>query len=184
MEVYKRNDFLHRYYSEKSFLTDISGKTKEKILYNICGIVMEEREVPEDFYELVLAREELGTTDYGNLAALPHPLKTVTRESYVYVAVLDKPVAWGRRVSLFQCNKDRKELSFYMVFGKTKQLISSLNKGQECFARIDTFNENGIKVQNKSEYLFCTFSDKFAIINSYMLPCVICTQFWDLLLFE
>ena len=62
----------------------------------MCEKIAAQDKVPDNFYELVIQREELASTDYGNLVAVPHPLKTVTEESFVYVTVLDVPLLWHR----------------------------------------------------------------------------------------
>jgi lichenan operon transcriptional antiterminator len=52
--------------------------------------------LPEGFYESVMERESLHSTDYSPYVAVPHPTKLVTEEDIVAVAVLDRPVFWGR----------------------------------------------------------------------------------------
>ncbi len=87
--------FLHRYFAPELFLGRVCGETKEEILRQMCAWVQKEREVPEDFYELVWKREEMGQTDFGNLVAIPHPWHTIGREKFVMTAVLSEPVWWG-----------------------------------------------------------------------------------------
>ncbi len=89
-------DFIRRYYQEDTFLTGISGGNRYDILRQMCEKIAAQDKVPDNFYELVIQREELASTDYGNLVAVPHPLKTVTEESFVYVTVLDVPLLWHR----------------------------------------------------------------------------------------
>lgn len=88
--------FIRRYYREDTFLTGITGENRYDILRRMCEKVAAQDEVPGNFYELVIQREELASTDYGNLVAVPHPLKTTTEESFVYVAILDAPIWWHR----------------------------------------------------------------------------------------
>lgn len=45
-------------------------------------------------------------------------------------------ILWG--------NAPEKLYHSYMVFGKTKQKIGALIKGEPVYLRIDTFNESGI----------------------------------------
>ncbi len=89
-------DYIRRYYQEDTFLTGISGGNRYDILRQMCEKIAAQDKVPDNFYELVIQREELASTDYGNLVAVPHPLKTVTEESFVYVTVLDVPLLWHR----------------------------------------------------------------------------------------
>lgn len=45
-----------------------------------------------------MKREELGQTDFGNLAAMPHPYKLLEEETKVFVGVLEKPVQWTKNI--------------------------------------------------------------------------------------
>lgn len=92
----KKTDFLKQYYSESTFFERLEGTTKEEVLKNMCDKIRKDKKVPDDFYQLILEREELGTTDFGNQIAMPHPMRAVTDDSYVYVAILQQPIAWGK----------------------------------------------------------------------------------------
>lgn len=50
----------------------------------------------ETLEELVLERERLGGTDFGNLAAMPHPLRKVSDENLVSVGILKTPILWEK----------------------------------------------------------------------------------------
>ena len=41
-----------------------------------------------------MKRESLSETDFGNLVAIPHPFEIVTDETFVFVAILEKPIIW------------------------------------------------------------------------------------------
>ncbi len=89
--------FLRGYFSEKLFF-EISGNTKEQAIHHLCQACQTVRELPEGFEESVLHRERLSTTDYGNLAAMPHPYKAMSGETFVAVGILSQPIDWGRNV--------------------------------------------------------------------------------------
>ena len=61
---------------------------------------------------------------------------------------LDLVVSWGENdatgVNILWGNAPEKLYHSYMVFGKTKQKIGALIKGEPVYLRIDTFNESGI----------------------------------------
>lgn len=61
---------------------------------------------------------------------------------------LDLVVSWGGNdatgVNILWGNAPEKLYHSYMVFGKTKQKIGALIKGEPVYLRIDTFNESGI----------------------------------------
>lgn len=76
------------------FFTDIKGNSREEILHELCQRVKKVRGIPEDFEESVLKRENLMQTDLCRQIAIPHPYRPVTEETFVCVAVLEKPVFW------------------------------------------------------------------------------------------
>lgn len=91
-----RMDFLDDYYKKEQFFTEIEGDTKEEVIRNICAKLQEQRELPDGFCDAVLKREELAQTDFGNSVSMPHPYQIVTDETFVYVAVLKKPIQWTK----------------------------------------------------------------------------------------
>ena len=50
---------------------------------------------PDDFAELVKERERIAPTAFGNLVALPHPMRAVSKRTFVTVGLLDEPVTWA-----------------------------------------------------------------------------------------
>jgi len=91
--------------------------------------------IPDGFEESVLEREEFGATDFGNLAAIPHPRYVMTRETVVAVAVLEKPILWSSNmvqlVVLTSLNEedDEETQQFYEVtaaFLSDKEAVEAL----------------------------------------------------------
>lgn len=97
-QMFEHDDcaFLTRYFDPELFLAGVEGESKDAVLRTLCGWAASRRPLPEDFYELVMRREEMGQTDFGNLVAIPHPCHTVSEEKFVLAAVLARPVWWGR----------------------------------------------------------------------------------------
>ena len=52
-------------------------------------------DLPGDFAELVKERERIAPTAFGNLVALPHPMRAVSARTFVAVGLLDEPVTWA-----------------------------------------------------------------------------------------
>ena len=88
------NDFLNNYYNKKLFSTNITGNSREEIIKNICKNIKKHIDIPDNFYDLVMKRESLSETDFGNLVAIPHPFEIVTNKTFVFVAILEKPIIW------------------------------------------------------------------------------------------
>lgn len=86
--------YLLHYYSSNLFLPHLQAENREEAIAKMCQHVEHYHLLPKGFYEAVIKREEMGQTDFGNLVALPHPDKVLSNQSFVTVAVLEKPILW------------------------------------------------------------------------------------------
>ncbi len=89
------DSFLYRFYDRDLFLPHVQAETKEEVLKLMCGHARQFREIPEGFEESVFLRERMGQTDFGNLVAIPHPQRIMTKDCFAVVGLLDKPIWWG-----------------------------------------------------------------------------------------
>lgn len=87
--------FLNRFYCRELFFPDVSGDSKEEVIHEICTRINRITRLPDGFEESVLEREQFGPTDFGNMAAIPHPCRMMTKETLVAVAVLKKKILWS-----------------------------------------------------------------------------------------
>lgn len=88
-------DGLGAYLVPELFFPHLSFGTKEEVVDFLCARARDAQELPDDFEELVWERERLARTSFGNLAALPHPMRAVGERTLVTVGLLDQPVEWG-----------------------------------------------------------------------------------------
>ncbi|MEI4354286.1 BglG family transcription antiterminator [Streptococcus suis] len=86
--------FMLDYYSNNLFITGVKARSKEEVLQQMCDQIDRYGLLPDGFYESVLERESMGFTDFGNFTAIPHPLKVMSQDTFVAVAILDKPILW------------------------------------------------------------------------------------------
>lgn len=105
--------FIDKYFKDELFFEDLMGNTKEEVLKNMCDAVNNVMGVPDSFYQLVIQREEMASTEFGNNIALPHPIKPITNTTFVAIAVLKKPIRWNKQqvkfVFLISTKKDNEE---------------------------------------------------------------------------
>lgn len=96
-KIFENGDgrFLSRYFDSRLFLPRVKAQTKKQALKTICQAVGGYRSVPDDFFELVMKREAMGQTDFGNRVALPHPYQILGGGKFVMAAILEQPVFWG-----------------------------------------------------------------------------------------
>lgn len=145
--------FINKYFKDELFFKDLIGNTKEEVLKNMCDAVHKVMKIPSNFYQLVIEREEMAPTEFGNNIALPHPIKPITNTTFVAIAMLRKPIKWNKQqvkfVFLISTKKDSKEsLSLFnesisaLVFNKKAMLKlekePTLNKLKEIIKEMAT----------------------------------------------
>ncbi|MEH7086218.1 BglG family transcription antiterminator [Neobacillus drentensis] len=69
-------------------------KDKESVIRFMCDELYKQKLVSKDYVNLVLEREEVAPTSFGNLVAIPHPLTPETDETFWTVCTLKKPIEW------------------------------------------------------------------------------------------
>lgn len=89
--------FVDAYFKENLFFKDIKGKTKEAVLHEMitrCALFVP---LPKGLEESILEREQYASTEFGNMVAMPHPMKAMMETPFVAVAVLPKPIRWHKQ---------------------------------------------------------------------------------------
>lgn len=119
---------LARLMSPSLFISHIDADTKEDTLRQIIDQVGKTISLSPDFYESVIRREKIVSTDLDHGFAIPHPLdKEMAERSFFSLTVLNNAVLWDKRkvriVLLSYIKGDMEELDmFYEIFA---QLVTS-----------------------------------------------------------
>lgn len=93
----EKSENIEKYFDRRLFLTDIDFKTKEEVLKYMSKKIKEFKNVPNNFYSYLMKREKLATTEFGNLVAIPHPSKALSDETFICIAILNKPIIWDKK---------------------------------------------------------------------------------------
>ena len=116
---------MGKYFHKDLFLTKIQLDTKEEVLqYMVDKIRKVYKDLPYDFYDAIIHRENQAVTEFGNLVAIPHPYKAMTSETFVCVCILDKPILWDKKkvqliyLMSMENNPNRDLMSFYKITSK------------------------------------------------------------------
>ena len=98
--VLKKNSssLIKKYFDDRLFFADVEADTKEEVIHFLCEQIGKYERLPEGFEESVLHREQLSTTDYGNMVAIPHPYISTGDKTVMAVCLLKNPVYWGRNM--------------------------------------------------------------------------------------
>lgn len=119
--------FLNKFYRKELFFRDVPGGNREEIIHEICARMSQTAELPEGFEESVLQRESFGSTDFGNLTAIPHPCRIMTKETLVAVAVLQDEIRWSSnmvRVVVLTSLKDERDEDTQKFYEITAKFLS------------------------------------------------------------
>ena len=76
-------------------------QTKEDVLAFLASEIIQAGMAPDHFFELIMEREEIAPTSYGNLVAIPHPIKPITESTFLSICTLEKPIQWGDNMVQF-----------------------------------------------------------------------------------
>lgn len=110
---YKENDLNYKFKKEL-FFKDIEASTRDELLENITNSLISENYITKAVKKEIFSREELASTEIGNLVAIPHTSHNDLEESFISVAILKKPIIWHKekvQVVLIICiaEKDKHE---------------------------------------------------------------------------
>lgn len=114
------SDHIKDYFSDRLFFSNIRFGNKQELLHWVSQRIGEEKKVdPEIYYQELLSREALSSTELDKKVAIPHPLNTVIEETFIVVVLLDEPLLWEEKkvqlVVLLNINpvKDSNIQAFY-----------------------------------------------------------------------
>lgn len=88
-------------------------ETKEAVIAFLSNILYEQGLVSKEYGQLVLEREEIASTSFGNLVAIPHPTIPETNDTFWTVCTLARPIIWNENqmvqvVCLLNISRDAK----------------------------------------------------------------------------
>ncbi|WP_121640335.1 BglG family transcription antiterminator [Virgibacillus sp. Bac330] len=99
-------------FSEFTFLQR-DFRTPHSIIRFLTNNVVQKGQADTDYIQSVLERESFSPTSFGNMVAIPHPLKPGTNATFLSILTLSRPINWGDKsvqlVILLNINKNRKE---------------------------------------------------------------------------
>jgi lichenan operon transcriptional antiterminator len=85
------------YLDESRIFIHKDFEDKESVIRFMCNELYKQELVTRDYVNLVLERESLAPTNFGNLVAIPHPLTPETEETFWTVCTLKRPIEWSNK---------------------------------------------------------------------------------------
>lgn len=88
---------IKKFLSKENIHLNLDLSTKEEVIGYLCDDLVKQNKAPKKLYDLVMSREKVATTSFGNSVAIPHPIELVTEETILSIATLNKDVKWGNK---------------------------------------------------------------------------------------
>ena len=116
---------MPQYIKKELFLTDVELKNKDEVIRYMVSKINDYYEgLPFEFYDAILQREKQAVTEFGNKVAIPHPNKALTKDTFVCICILNKPIIWDtKKVQLvymmsMETDPNRNLMTFYKLTSK------------------------------------------------------------------
>lgn len=76
---------------------DCDASTKEEIISYAIQQIKQWIRLPSDFYQRIMNREKLASTEYDNRIAIPHPIDMKDIPEFIALIRLKKPILWKNK---------------------------------------------------------------------------------------
>lgn len=138
---------VSQFFSKSLFFTDLQAKSRDGALKELIAETNRVIELPSDYFNLVKQRELYGSTEFGNLVAVPHPCIVLTEKTFVSVGILRQPIRWNYKkvqfIFMLSLGKDEADLKdFYAVVSQfllNKNFVLDVIKNKNYNTMLDIF---------------------------------------------
>lgn len=83
-------------FKEELFITNCKKDSRKRVLNYITDLMIEKKYITEKVKKSIYKREEMATTELGNLVAIPHAILNDMDEPSVAVITLQRPILWEK----------------------------------------------------------------------------------------
>lgn len=109
----KYNNKKSKYLSIDDIYLNLDFENKEDTIKYLTNRIVEKGKAPEKLYDSIMKRENIVSTAFGNLVAVPHPYELLTDTTFFTLGVLKKPIKWNDKevqlVIILTLQKNAKE---------------------------------------------------------------------------
>lgn len=109
----KYNNKKSKYLSIDDIYLNLDFENKEDTIKYLTNRIVEKGKAPEKLYDSIMKRENIVSTAFGNLIAVPHPYELLTDTTFFTLGVLKKPIKWNDKevqlVIILTLQKNAKE---------------------------------------------------------------------------
>ena len=115
--------------SEDFFMKNIYFDTEQEYIVFMCNQLKNSKIVDDKFLHSTLAREDISSTAFNNIVAIPHALEMTAKKTAISIVVNEQPISWGKSrvniVILLALSKHDLE-QFYDIFDSLISLFSKV----------------------------------------------------------
>ena len=113
-------------FSKRIIFYDVEFKNKEEILEHMTREMQIRGLISKEGSKSVFKREEMSTTELGNMVAIPHAMSNDSEEAVVSVMILKKPILWENekvQVVLYSMYQSHNTNMWEVVFKRLYQYL-------------------------------------------------------------
>ena len=126
---------LLRYFDRDAFFC-LTASTKEEALTEISGHMVSLNYFNRDTVGKIYEREQISSTDIGNLIAIPHAIIDNDQRSVIGIGILEKPVVWDKEKVqiIFIAGINRQDAEKDHIFRYLYQIIKDVSNVNHMIA--------------------------------------------------
>lgn len=122
--VSSKKDKVLDYLPERNVFLNKALSSQKEVIDFLAAHASQVDSLPDHYKQLIYDREEIAPTAYGNLIAVPHPISPQSKQTFLTICTLKRPIDWGERKVQFVCllnvKKDSQEnlQDLYDILGR------------------------------------------------------------------
>lgn len=111
---------IKKFFDKKMFVSEMIVKDRDSAIRELVKIIKQYHDIPDDYFESVLTRENFASSSLYESVALPHPFEMKIDETFMAVAILKQSIKWDENnnvkiviLSNFERGFNKKNKEFY-----------------------------------------------------------------------
>lgn len=129
---YVYEDVNVKYFFDRDlYFTDLDFKNKDEVLNFMSDALLKNDIIDEEMKASYFEREEIATTEIGNMVSMPHGAKGNIKENKIVVGILKEPIDWeyGKvRLVIMLALNNEKILDYEQVFSSIYNKLDTTSK--------------------------------------------------------
>lgn len=122
---------VKNFFDKDLYFRNLNFKTKEEVLDFMSNALLEKEIIDEQMKNSYFEREQIATTEIGNMVSMPHGSKGNIKENKIVVGILKEPIEWeyGKvRLVIMLALNNEKILDYEEVFSSIYSRLDTISK--------------------------------------------------------